>query len=1265
MVKMTSLGQNDQSWSGGFRLGIVSIESRQTHELFSVLTIRPSLAEAGVRIPLDIGNPAAPRVVEGEMATKRTMTAGSQDTGGKRRRKAPAKALPVTSKLPFLVVGVGASAGGLEACTALLSELPADIRIAIVVVQHLDPTRKSLLCELLSRVTEMPVADVKDGVMLEPCHVYVLPADRDMTVRNGTLRLSNRQQSGGKHLPIDRFLTSLASDQRNGAVGVILSGTGSDGTAGLEAIKAEGGITFAQNPRSAQHSGMPESAIDSECVDFILSPVEIARELVELARSPHEERAISIKAPQPENEGAEDLHEILQILRAASTIDFCLYKVDTIRRRVARRMALHKIENLTRYAFYLQQNPTEVQALCQDVLIHVTSFFREPEVFAALQSTVFPKLASSKPKGEPVRIWVPGCATGEEAYSIAIALLEFLGNRADDGRCQVFATDVSSAAVDKARLGVYSEAEVAGVSPERLARFFVKVGTSYQITKQVRDLCVFARHNLGKDPPFSRLDLVSCRNVLIYLGPVLQRRVLSIFHYALRPHGFLLLGKAESLGPSAHLFTPVDRKRKIYLRNPVPTVPLLDMATAESGDRPLPESTRGADSSADLRDAVEAIVWRRQTLAAFVVDVDLQIIHFQGNTGPYLEPTSGPASLHLFKLVREGLVLDLRAALHKAKKDKSHFRREGIRIAHEDGFKIIDLEVIPIRDRHARWPDFLILIEEARRKPAASTRSFGGGEVLASLKHELASTREELQSIIEGQEATNEELETAQEELQSSNEELTTLNDELQSRNAELGQLADDLSNLLVGVDIPIVILGADRRIRRFTPAAEPLLNLIPTDVGRPIGDIRPNIDVPGLDGLISKVIERTRSVEREVQGKDGRWYSLRMRPHKGAQNRIEGVLIALMDIDAMKRGLDRVRSSRDEAVAERDLSAKLLDLSGALVVVRDADGRTIGFNRACQESSGYSFEEVRNKPLWSFLFAPEEAEEAKAQFAAIRDGVKGERSYETSWITMNGTRRVIAWSSLAHRTADGSGKRVISTGVDITRRTLMENELRQSRENLRRLTAGLISSQEEERKRLARELHDDVNQRMAMLAIEVDLLGRDLPGAAGSVHQQIQSLRQNLEQLSDDLRRAAHQLHPSDLEHFGLVAALEGFCSTFSRLHSIRLRFTHRGVPDSMPSEVALCLYRVAQECLHNVAKHSGASKASLALKVDKGDIVLSVADKGAGFDPAPAGQSGGLGLIGIRERVRLVGGRISIRSSPDNGAQIEVRVRLAEAPQ
>ncbi len=1188
------------------------------------------------------------------MARRKTRSVRHPGSGVKARGRAAGD-----SGLSFPVVGIGASAGGLEACTALLKALPAKPGMAFIVVQHLDPHHQSLLSELLSRATKMPVAQVEDGLALEPHHVYVIPPDHDVTLSQGSLRLASRQQAGGKHMPVDRFLKSLAADQTSGAVGVILSGTGSDGTAGLEAIKSEGGIAFAQDPKSASYPGMPESAIEAGCVDFVLPLEGIARELVRLARSPHANRVAASEEPELA-EGEKSLARILQALRAAAGIDFSLYKPGTIRRRVARRMVLEKTESLERYASYLEQNPAEAQSLCQDILIHVTSFFREPEAFPALRRTVFPKLLEGRPQGDALRIWVPGCSTGEEVYSIAIALLEFLDKRADDIRCQIFATDVSTAALDKARLGTYSEAGVAGVSPKRLGHFFTKVGSNYQINKAVRDRCVFARHDLGKDPPFSRLDLISCRNVLIYMGPILQKRILSIFHYALRPDGFLLLGESETPGPSARLFSAIERRAKIYSRNPVPAVMPAGLPAA---DRAVPARTPTAVDRAaapELEKAVERIVWKRRALAALVVDADLQVVHFQGHTGPYLQPATGAASLHLFKLVREELVLDLRAALHKAKKDKAPVRREGVRLDHAGKFTTVDVDVIPINGRRAKWPDFLILIEEAGRKGTAKPRPAKEASELAALEHDLASTRQQLQSIIEGQEATNEELETAKEELQSSNEELTTLNEELQNRNAELGQLADDLGNLLLGVNIPIVILGADRRIRRFTPAAGKLLNVIPTDVGRPISDIKPNIDLPEFDRLISEVIDKVAFVERDVQGRDGRWYSLRMRPHTSAENKTGGVLMALMDIDAMKRGFDQARLSRDEALAERDFWATLLDLSGALIVMRGPDGAITGFNDACQETSGYSFEEVKAKP-WDCLLAPEDVEPAKAVFAALRDGARKEAEHENSWIRKDGSRRVIAWSSLAHHAADGSVTRVISTGLDITQRILTEDALRQSQEELRRLTASLFTTQEEERKRLARELHDDMNQRMAMLANEVDLLERDLPGSTDLVRDQLRSLRERVEQLSDDLRRVAHQLHPSALEHFGLVAALESYCPDFSKLYPIQLEFTHRGVPGAIPFEVSLCLYRVAQECLHNVAKHSGAREATLALRGDKRGLVLSVIDKGEGFDPNLVADQRGLGIVGIRERVRLVGGSVSIVSKPGHGAQIDVRIPLA----
>ncbi len=1195
---------------------------------------------------------------------------------------AEGKSSGATSRARFPVVGIGASAGGLEACTALLKALPVNPGMAFVVVQHLNPHHESILHKLLSRTTEMPVIQVEDGMVLEPDHVYVIPPQHDIAVRQTTLRLS-RRRTGGRHLPVNRFFASLAKDQKRAAIGVILSGTASDGTLGLQAIKSEGGVAFAQDPKSAGYPGMPESAILTGCVDFILPPEEIARELVRLGRLPYTRRA-AVPDAEPMLAGAADLQKIIQILRTATGVDFSLYKIGTIKRRVARRMILHRIESLERYESFLQHNPSEVTALYQDIFIHVTHFFREPETFAALQRKVLPKLIAKRPKGEPLRVWIPGCSTGEEAYSIAITLLEFLEKRAPATPVQVFGTDISAPAVDTARAGTYSETAVANVSPERLKRFFVKVGDSYQIGKPVRDRCVFARHDLGRDPPFSRLDLISCRNVLIYMSTALQGRVLSLFHYALKPAGFLLLGKSETPGSTGRLFVQDDHRCKIYSRNPAAAVARTALALAEYEKAPAHAAPAELTSAAfNLEKAVERIIWQRYAPAALVVDSGLQVLHFDGNAGPYLAPARGAATLHLLKLVREELALDLRTALHRAKKEETPVRREGIRFPQDGGSNIVNLEVIPIKGRHVKGADFLILIEEAPARETARTRENADDGKLDDLRQELISTREHLQSIIETQDATNEaltveheevlsaneelqstneELETAKEELQSTNEELTTLNEELQNRNAELGHLANDLSNLLVGVSIPVIVVGGDRRIRRFTAAAEPLLNLIPADVGRPISDIRPNIDMPELDSLISEVSGKGSLVDREVQGRDGRWYSLRMRPYKTAENKIDGVLMALMDIDVMKRGLDQARMSLDNAVAERDLSTSLLDMSGALIVILDRAGRIIGFNRACQEISGYSFREVKGRALWDFLLPPEEVDESKGAVARILEGAHPARTYERTWVCKDASRRVIAWSAIVRLGADDGVRQIIGTGIDITRRKLDADALRRSEDQLRRLTANLITAQEEERKRVARELHDDVNQRMAMLANEVSTLEQTAPASARLLRKQLRSLRERVDQLSDDLRNAAHRLHPSALEHFGVVAAIESHCSDFMKLHGIQVKLTHRSVPKSIPMEVALCLYRVTQECLNNVAKHSGAREAAVAIEKREGDIFLSITDNGTGFDPGLVADQNGLGIVGIRERVRLVDGTVLIHSQPARGTQIEVRVPLTK---
>src|SRR5579864_4882872 len=504
------------------------------------------------------------------------------------RRKAPAEleatlapASPQEEPVPGTlhpIVGIGASAGGLEAFRLLLKGLPPDTGLAFVLVQHLDPGHESMLTSLLSKATEMPVTEVKEGVHAEPNHVYIIPPNTTMGILNGHLHLTARMEPGSRHMPIDYFLRSLAEDQGSGAIGVILSGAATDGTLGLKAIKAEGGITFAQDEKTAKYGGMPHSAIAAGCVDFVLSPEKIARELARIGRHPYL-RVVAEPVPLPPEDDS-DLRTLFLLLRNATGVDFRYYKYSTLKRRIARRMVLHKIAGLSQYLRYLRENPDELGALYEDILIHVTAFFREPETFRQLKETILPKLLRGRPPQEPVRVWIPGCSTGEEVYSIAIVLLEYLGERASSVPLQIFGTDISEAAIERARAGAYSESSVAEVSPNRLRRFFVKMNGGYRITKSLREMCIFARQDLAKDPPFSRMDLISCRNVLIYMGPVLHKQVMATFHYALKPTGVLILGKSESISGFSDLFAPVGRKHKIYSKIPAETHRAIDLPRA-------------------------------------------------------------------------------------------------------------------------------------------------------------------------------------------------------------------------------------------------------------------------------------------------------------------------------------------------------------------------------------------------------------------------------------------------------------------------------------------------------------------------------------------------------------------------------------------------------------------------------------------------------------------------------------------------------------
>src|SRR5713101_1397966 len=701
----------------------------------------------------------------------------------------------------FPIVGVGASAGGLEAFTQLLQALGAGTEMAYVLVQHLDPSHESVLTGLLAKATEMPVRQVTDAMPVEPNRVYVIPPNVDMVISQGILRLTPRTETRGHHMPIDRFLRSLAEDQRSNAIGVILSGTASDGTLGLGAIKAEGGITFAQDEESAKFDGMPQSAVAAGCVDFVFSPDAIGRELARIRAHPYLAPSSPAGTAELVHDGDPQLKKILQLLRTATRVDFSDYKPATVKRRILRRMALHKVEKLKGYVQFLRHHPAEVEALYEDILIKVTSFFRDPDAFEALKTEVFPGILKHRTPEEPIRVWVPGCSTGEETYSQAIALLEFLGNRRADIPIQLFGTDLGQGSIEKARAGTYPQSIVADVSPERLRRFFVKVEGGYRINKTIRDICVFARQNLLQDPPFSRIDVISCRNVLIYLGPVLQKRIMPIFHYALKPRGFLMLGGAEGiLGTASNLFELMDRKHKIYCRKSIASGLHLDFAasrySSEAGNISGKEAPQreGSVHLLDLHKEADRILLTKYAPVAVVINDDMEVLESRGHVGLYLELAPGRASFNVLKMAREGLLFDLQAAINEAKKEKESVpvRKENIQIERNGELKDVNLEITAFKVTSNGGRHFLIMFEDARPAGGTNAAETGAGETKPSkggkekrsdqsshLKKELAATKRYLHSIVEDKEASNEELHTVKGEQHNGIFELTGANPDL------------------------------------------------------------------------------------------------------------------------------------------------------------------------------------------------------------------------------------------------------------------------------------------------------------------------------------------------------------------------------------------------------------------------------------------------------------------------------------------------------
>ncbi|HUV69883.1 MAG TPA: chemotaxis protein CheB, partial [Terracidiphilus sp.] len=840
------------------------------------------------------------------------------------------------------VVGIGASAGGLEALTAVLRALPADIPMALLLIQHLDPKRHSMLPELLSKTTKIPVVEAKDSMKVESNRVYVMPSNVNIAILDGHFGLTPRIKEREQFLPIDTFMRSLADVRKNEAIGVVLSGTASDGTKGVEAIRAQGGVTFAQDPPTAKFDGMPCSAIESGCIDFILPPEKIAEELAWMAEHPGSRRP----APGPFAKGSsgkaksdEDaFNAILSLVSSSQGADFREYKPNTIHRRTQQRMAALRIVSLPAYLAYLGEDAEEIAKLSNHILIPVTEFFRNPDVFEELANKVYPAIAGDKAK-KTLRIWVVACSSGEEVYSLAITLLEFLGARASSLRVQIFGTDINGKGIATARVGVYPDSALKTVSAERISSFFTKTLGGYQVNKAVRDLCVFARQDVTRDPPFSNLDLVTCRNFLIYIQPTLQERIVSTLHYALNPSGFLLLGNAESASAYPQMFTPLDKKSKIYSKK---VVDRRLQRTFISSQTPAPADAmpavkappvgRGLQNDRELQQSADRIVLKEWGPAGVIVNETLEILQFRGRTSPYLEPAAGRANLNLLNMVHEELAIALRTAIASARKKAAPVRKKSVAFEHSGKKRVVNLSVLPLGEPASGTERcYLVLFEDAaplagvddkssqrmplkvsdpvRKKLLEQKRELQAARALLqehlageeALREDFQSANEELLSANEELQSTNEELETSKEELESANEELTTVNDELNSNNSTLHLLGNDLKNLLESTVIPIVMVDSGLCIRRMTPTAESVFKVLPSDIGRPITDIRPDLNVD-LKPLLTTVLRDVVNLEREVQDQQGHWYRLQVKPYKTLDNRIDGAVLILMDIDVIKK---------------------------------------------------------------------------------------------------------------------------------------------------------------------------------------------------------------------------------------------------------------------------------------------------------------------------------------------------------------------------
>jgi two-component system, chemotaxis family, CheB/CheR fusion protein len=1213
--------------------------------------------------------------------------------------EAPNGVSPAPSELdePPLVVGIGASAGGIKAIKEFFAHVPPDSNAAYVVILHLSPDHDSQLAQVLQTSAAIPVSQVTERVRIAANHVYVIPPNKSLEIVDACLVVKDITRVEQRRAPVDLFFRTLADTHGASSVCVVLSGTGPNGSAGLKRVKEYGGLAIAQDPAEAEYGDMPRNSIATGLVDYILPsadmPGKIAEYFARLRRDDGYRRSAAGLT-----DDHEAMREVLTLLRVRTGHDFSNYKAATLQRRVERRVSLRSLPSLDSYARLMRQQPDEAVALMKELLISVTNFFRDPQAWSALEERIIPRLFLNKGPRDQVRVWVPGCATGEEAYSVAMLLAEHAAGSIAQPAIQVFATDLDERAIATAREGFYTDAEIADVPEDRLKQFFSREASGYRVKRDLREVVLFAHHNVIKDPPFSHIDLISCRNLLIYLNRAIQERLIETFHFAIRPGGILFLGTSESPEGTGDLFIRVDSEAHIYESRAVTSrmmLPLSQRSVATPRREAHALESRPPDRVQP--DALHRRLLEEYAPPSLVITEDYNVVHMSERVGRYLQVAGGEPTRDLLTLARPELRPHLRTALHQAAKQRRVVDVRGVVVPTADGENRVDISVKPLlRDGDPARGYFLVVFGDSKAaEPSAPTLTFTGPaeplaqqleEELARVKGQLQVTVEqyetqaeeakasnvELQAMNEELRSTAEELETSREELQSLNEELTTVNQELKIKIEELRLTNNDFQNFINATDIGSIFLDRALRVKFSTPRAQEVFNLRDKDIGRPLTDITSKLLDKGIHQDVKVVLDRLQSIEREVETEDRRWHLMRLLPYRTLDNHIDGVVLTFQDVTGRRNIEQQVRISEERF---RVLIESAIDYA---IFTMTEDGQIDSWNPGAERMFGYSSDEAVGASV-ELLFTPEDRAALVPERELEQARRFGRASDERYHVRKNGTR--LYCSGVTTRLGAG-GHGFAEIARDLTQQREAAEALRHAHGQLEervRVRTGeleaevghheaakrevtdllhrLVNAQESERGRIARDLHDHLGQQLTALRLALERLQDTTPPPprAADIDQALSLTRQ----IGKDIDFLAWELRPSALDELGLAAALPRFVKDWSAHVGISGEMRFGGFePGQLPRDAEVAFYRVAQEALNNAAKHAHATRVDVVLAASDGNVVLVVEDDGIGFNlQEAAGRQRGFGLAGMRERATLIGATLQVESEPGKGTSVYLR--------